>query len=133
MASLQQISMNSLPPVFLTDKALAMVQEAMKMEDAEQKILRIAVMDGGCSGLQYHLSFSETPSQGDVTFSQDSLRIAVEGNSVTHISGTVIDYIHGLNETGFRFNNPNVTKACKCGTSFRTAEAVGSPVEEGCC
>ena len=36
--------------------------------------------------------------------------------------GSVIDYEVSLLESGFRFNNPNVTEECGCGESIKFAD-----------
>ncbi|MEK6613618.1 MAG: iron-sulfur cluster assembly accessory protein, partial [Candidatus Binatota bacterium] len=38
--------------------------------------------------------------------------------SAKHLKGTTIDYVSGLQGTGFKFINPNATSTCGCGTSF---------------
>jgi len=35
-----------------------------------------------------------------------------------YLEGTEIDYQDGLNESGFKFNNPRATGSCGCGSSF---------------
>ena len=49
---------------------------------------------------------------------QEGLEIAIDVESTEFLSGTIIDFIDTLNESGFKFNNPNSSKECGCGKSF---------------
>lgn len=100
-----------------------MVRQAMAEEASEQGPvdgLRIGVVGGGCSGLQYLLDFTPGLTEDDWTSEQDGVQVLIDPFSAAHLAGTTIDYVDGLNGTGFKFDNPNVIRACGCGSSFRT-------------
>lgn len=82
--------------------------------------LRIAVVGGGCSGLQYKMSFiSESEIQDtDVVTDLELFKVAVDKKSIIFLSGTTMDYDGGLNGKGITFNNPNTKQSCGCGKSF---------------
>lgn len=106
-------------PVTLTAKAIEMVKHALKEEGlAETHGLRIAVQGGGCSGLQYALDYAESARPGDSVFTVDGLKIYIDMASKTYLAGAKIDYVSGLQGTGFKFSNPNATRTCGCGHSF---------------
>lgn len=105
-------------PIKVTDKAIQMAKQAIAEEGLEDHGLRIAVHGGGCSGLQYALDFSNEVRMGDSVFEVDGLKIYVDMASLQYLSGAEIDYVSGLNGTGFKFNNPNATRTCGCGHSF---------------
>jgi iron-sulfur cluster insertion protein len=107
-------------PVTLTEKAAAMVKEAMRQEKLSGNGLRIGVMGGGCSGLQYLLDFAEKPTEEDFVSEQFGVKVFVDPFSATHLDGTIIDYVDDLNGSGFKFNNPNTVRTCGCGSSFAT-------------
>lgn len=102
----------------ITPKAIEMVKKALEEEQLEGHGLRVAVHGGGCSGLQYALDFSNETRMGDTIFEIDGLRVYVDMASAQYLKGTVIDYLSGLNGTGFKFNNPNAQRTCGCGHSF---------------
>lgn len=102
----------------LTDQAVRQVKSILAREQIEDHGLRVAVTSGGCSGFSYVLGFETQEKPGDVVFSVDGVKIYVDSSSAPHLKGTVIDYVSGLQETGFKFNNPNVKGTCGCGTSF---------------
>ncbi len=85
--------------------------------DQAGKVLRIKVVGGGCSGLQYKMLVDD-PKPGDKTFERDGVTVASDRKSFLYLSGTELDYSESLMESGFKFNNPNVKKSCGCGASF---------------
>lgn len=107
-------------PITLTPRAIEMVQQAMSEDPEAGGALRIGVTGGGCSGLQYMLDFAPPASELDFEAAQQGLQICIDPFSAAHLAGTTIDYVDGLNGTGFRFENPNVVRACGCGSSFQT-------------
>ena len=109
-----------LNPVVLTDKALEMVRSAMEQEGLDGHGLRVGVIGGGCSGLQYLLDFSKEPMDDDVVSEQGGVTIFVDPFSAGHLKGTTIDYVDGLQGSGFKFENPNIQRSCGCGMSFTT-------------
>ncbi len=81
-------------------------------------ILRVSVLAGGCSGFLYDMQFINKPSKEDLNFKQDDVNIAVDRKSMEMLDGIEIDYIDTLNESGFKFKNPNSAGDCGCGKSF---------------
>lgn len=103
----------------LTPKAIEKVKEAVKTQGKnETTTLRVAVLAGGCSGFLYDLQFLDDPSKEDLNFKQDGVNIAVDKKSMEMLDGIEIDFIDTLNESGFKFNNPNQSTGCGCGKSF---------------
>jgi iron-sulfur cluster assembly protein len=107
-------------PVQITEKAAEMVKSAMAQEELIDHGLRIGVTGGGCSGLQYLLDFSETPCEIDYSQIQHGVEVFIDPFSAAHLSGTIIDYVDSLTGSGFKFENPNIVRACGCGSSFQT-------------
>ena len=106
-------------PINLTELAATKIKEAMVQENVTGQILRVSVQGGGCSGLQYSLDFTETSNEEfDFVFEQHGIKIAVDQFSAGHLNGTTIDYVDGLNNSGFKFDNPNAERHCGCGESF---------------
>ncbi len=105
-------------PVTLSEKAIEMVKLALQEEGLANHGLRIAVRGGGCSGLEYALDFSEASRPGDTVFEVSGLKVFIDMASANYLKGTTIDYVAGLNGTGFKFHNPNAKRTCGCGSSF---------------
>lgn len=108
------------PPVQLTEKASEMAKRAREQEDLPKAGLRVGVIGGGCSGLQYLLDFTNDPADPDFISEWFGLPVYVDPYSAAHLAGTVIDYVDGLQGSGFKFENPNIVRSCGCGSSFQT-------------
>lgn len=107
-------------PVTITQKAAEKVVEFMKQEGNADFYLRVYVSGGGCSGLSYGMGFEEKPDEDDRVIEQNGVKLLVDSYSQRQLNGANIDYIEGLMGSGFKINNPNVTKSCSCGHSFST-------------
>lgn len=105
--------------ITLTESASNKIKEAMEKAETQNSKLRVSIVGGGCSGFMYNLEITDNHNPSDLHFKQDGLNIGVDRNSLESLNGTEIDFIDTLNESGFKFNNPNATKGCGCGKSFR--------------
>ncbi|KHO55438.1 MAG: iron-sulfur cluster insertion protein erpA [archaeon GW2011_AR19] len=85
----------------------------------ESGILRISVLSGGCSGFVYNLEIINKPIKSDLNFKKSGIDISVAKNGIEMLDGIEIDFVDNLNESGFKFNNPNAQKECGCGKSFK--------------
>ena len=104
----------------LTEKAARQGQGAMSEEPAgEAEVLRIAIQGGGCSGFQYGLGFDRGSQEGDLELEQHGVTVVVDPFSAPYLQGATIDFLDGLEESGFKIDNPNATSACGCGHSFQ--------------
>lgn len=103
----------------LTSKALHKVKGIMHEQGKEQATLRVSILAGGCSGHTYDMEIVEKPLKTDLNFKQEGLNISVDKESLDYLHGVSVDFVDTLNESGFKFNNPNATKGCGCGKSFR--------------
>lgn len=108
--------------ITITDRAADKVREFMSAEDDDASALRIAIEGGGCSGFQYALGFDSGPQDGDEVVEMHGVTIVVDPFSLPYLKGADIDYVEGLNGTGFQISNPNVQAACGCGSSFQARE-----------
>ena len=106
-------------PLNLTAAAVEEVKRLMNEPgfDTDQ-FLRIGVKGGGCSGLEYQLTFDTEMKQGDEVYEDKGIKVVVDFKSLLYLYGTELDYSGGLNGKGLTFKNPNATKTCSCGESF---------------
>jgi len=93
--------------------------------------LRVFVSGGGCSGLQYGMTFDSNPRPVDLVFEQHGLRVIIDPQSLHYMEGSNIDYVDSLMGGGFHIENPNAVSSCGCGSSFRTRED-GASGGSGC-
>jgi len=104
--------------VTLTPKAIEKVKEVMAQQNPAPTALRIGVRGGGCSGFQYAMEFADSTKDSDIVEDVDGLTVAVDQMSAMYLEGVTVDYLEGLDASGFKFENPNVKKTCGCGSSF---------------
>ena len=116
--------------VSLTDAAVSKLQELTKEETNPAIGLRVYVYSGGCSGFRYGMMLEDAPTPEDNLLDVSGIKVYVDGQSVSLLQGSQIDYVDTLMGAGFTVNNPNAVAACGCGSSFRTADDDGAP--RGC-
>tara|TARA_B100001971_G_scaffold214585_1_gene252895 strand:- start:100697 stop:101035 length:339 start_codon:yes stop_codon:yes gene_type:complete len=110
--------MNTNELIQITDKALDQIQTIFESEGKDySKGLRLAVVGGGCSGLQYKIEFSE-PKDKDNILEYNDVKVLIDPKSSIYLKGVVLDFKDGLNGKGFVFENPNAKNTCGCGESF---------------
>ncbi len=108
--------------ITLTDAAVKELERVMSdTPEATNRLLRVSVSGGGCSGFQYKMGFveKETLSQNmDNVYPQNGIDIVVDKKSEPFMIGTTIDWHEDLMKRGFTFDNPNASGGCGCGESF---------------
>ena len=102
----------------ITDEAARRVQDVIRDGLPETAGLRVAVVEGGCSGLNYDVRIAEGPHSGDTIIEINDTRVFVNEFSVQYINGMIVDWISSMQESRFVFQNPNETGNCGCGVSF---------------
>ena len=105
-------------PVSLTEGAV----EQLNLIRAQENIpadhfLRVGVKGGGCSGFSYILGF-DVPQENDDVFEVNGIPVILNKAHAIYLLGMEVDFVSGLQNRGFTFNNPNATSTCGCGTSF---------------
>ena len=103
--------------VSFTERAAAQVQVYLAERGGGLGI-RVIVQSSECSGLAYRLVFVDEEENEDTVFVSHASRIYIDPKSLVWLDGTIIDFIETDNESGFAFQNPNVSSQCGCGESF---------------
>lgn len=104
--------------VALTDKAQETLKRVLASTDTGADGLRITVDAGGCSGLQYMLNLETGAVDGDRIYDFGAVKVYVDARSQPVVDGLSIDFVEGLETSGFVFDNPNAKDVCSCGKSF---------------
>ncbi len=102
----------------LSETAAVKVRELIESRPNETGGLRVGVRGGGCSGFTYFLEFAEAANKGDREVDSHGVVLFVDPKSYLYLMGTEIDFVDGLNGSGFKFTNPNARRTCGCGESF---------------
>ena len=89
-----------------------------KQGRAEHGALRVAVIGGGCSGLQYKMDLVDGPANRDIMVESSGVRVVIDPKSALFVSGSELDFSDDLQSGGFKVSNPNAIVTCSCGESF---------------
>jgi len=107
----------------ITPTAAAKVRELMAEDtDGDTLVLRVAIQGGGCSGFQYGLGFDTQAAEGDHELVLEGVNVVVDQFSAPYLRGATIDFLNGLQESGFKIDNPNAASSCGCGHSFQVED-----------
>ena len=104
--------------ITLTESAAKKVKQLLADEGADDLALRVAVRPGGCSGFSYEMFFDGDIATDDQTATFGEVKVVVDPASSQLLVGASLDYQDGLQEAGFKINNPNATRTCGCSNSF---------------
>lgn len=106
----------------LTPRALVEIKKVRdEQELGDSAYLRVGIEGGGCSGFSYKLNFEQDhiDKLNDKIYEFDGIQAVVDRKSELYLEGTIIDFHEGLDQRGFKFDNPNAVKSCGCGQSFQ--------------
>jgi iron-sulfur cluster assembly accessory protein len=104
--------------VKLTPGAAHKVSSLLAKQGRPNGVLRVAVLGGGCSGLQYKMDLQDAPANRDILVESAGVRVVVDPKSALYVTGSELDYIEALQDGGFKVKNPNAATSCSCGESF---------------
>jgi len=104
--------------VKVTEAASRKLASLLEEKGKPNGALRLAVIGGGCSGLQYTMDLVEGPANRDILIQASDVRVVADPKSALFVSGSVLDYSDDLQKGGFKVTNPNAVAHCSCGESF---------------
>ena len=104
--------------VKVTDKAGAKLTSLLTRQGRSQGALRVAVIGGGCSGLQYKMDLVDGPANRDILVRTCNVNVVMDPKSARFVSGSLLDYSDDLQKGGFKVTNPTASAHCSCGESF---------------
>lgn len=107
--------------VKISATAIAEIKRIQAKQKSPQSNFRIAVKQGGCSGLFYEFSFVEAavPIETElICVDCDGISVLLDTQTENYIRDLTIDYSEDLMGGGFRFYNQNAIATCECGNSF---------------
>ena len=105
--------------VEVTKTAAERIQDLLSQDGkGDTHGLRMKVVGGGCSGLQYQLSFDDQVRDIDSEIEAHGVRVIIDEKSALYLVGSTLDFVDTLQESGFKIENPNASNSCGCGQSF---------------
>lgn len=102
----------------VTPTAREQVQKIMEKQGTADQALRLYVQGGGCSGLTYGMTFGRRETGDEIAFEDRGLTVVVDRASAPLLDGVKVDFLMGLEASGFKIFNPNAKESCSCGKSF---------------
>ena len=102
----------------VTENASRKLNSLLEKQGRITGALRVAVIGGGCSGLQYKMDLVDGPANRDIMVESSNVRVVVDPKSALFVSGSLLDYSDDLQKGGFKVTNPNAVAHCSCGESF---------------
>ena len=102
----------------VTENASRKLTSLLQKQGRPEGALRVAVIGGGCSGLQYKMDLVDGPANRDIMVQSAEVRVVVDPKSALFVSGSLLDYSDDLQKGGFKVTNPNAVAHCSCGESF---------------
>ena len=102
----------------VTENASRKLNSLLEKQGRASGALRVAVIGGGCSGLQYKMDLVDGPANRDIMVQSSNVRVVVDPKSALFVSGSLLDYSDDLQKGGFKVTNPNAVAHCSCGESF---------------
>ena len=104
--------------ITVSSNAKEYISRLLAEQDKDAAFVRVGIKAGGCSGLEYEMSFDSVTKEGDQVFEDKGIKVVVDMKSLLYLYGTELDYTGGLSGKGLFFNNPNASRTCGCGESF---------------
>ncbi len=102
----------------VTAPAASKITSLLSKQGRPSGVLRVAVIGGGCSGLQYKMDLQDGPASRDIMVESAGIRVVVDPKSALYVTGSELDYKDSLQEGGFKVHNPNAATSCSGGESF---------------
>ncbi|MEL6526504.1 MAG: iron-sulfur cluster insertion protein ErpA [Chloroflexota bacterium] len=117
----------------VTPSAVQVIKNLLQERNIPNYSLRVFVTGGGCSGMQYGMSFEENSREYDQVVSVDGVSLLIDPTSTVYLEGATIDFVDSLIGGGFRIDNPNAVSSCGCGHSFKAEGQEGGEAAAGGC
>src|SRR3989454_2472352 len=102
----------------VTSSAAMKVSSLLARQGRANGVLRVAVVGGGCSGLQYKMDLQDAPASRDIMVETAGIKVVVDPKSALYVTGSELDFVDALQDGGFKVKNPNAATSCSCGASF---------------
>jgi iron-sulfur cluster assembly protein len=102
----------------VTENASRRLRSLLEKQGRPEGALRVAVIGGGCSGLQYKMDLVDGPAPRDILVLSSNVRVVIDPKSALFVSGSLLDFSEDLQKGGFKVTNPNAVAHCSCGESF---------------
>lgn len=113
-------SAESQESIQMTENCIRRLKELQAKEASSgEKMLRLSVETGGCSGFQYVFLLDGKKNADDRIFEKDGVKLIVDNISYDFVKGATVDYVEELIRSAFLVTtNPSAVGGCSCKSSF---------------
>jgi iron-sulfur cluster assembly protein len=127
IAAKSSVPAHPAPPAFrvgnerlirVTASAARKVGALLQKQGRPNGVLRVAVVGGSCSGLQYRMDLQDQPANRDILVESNGVKVVVDTKSVLYVTGSELDFVDAPQNGGFKVTNPNAASSCSCGEGF---------------
>jgi iron-sulfur cluster assembly accessory protein len=110
----------SLDAIHMTENCVRKMKELQSDEaSGQEKMLRLSIEAGGCSGFQYNFCLDDKTNSDDRIFEKDGVKLVVDKISLDFVKGATVDYVEELIRSAFQVaTNPSAVGGCSCKSSF---------------
>ena len=112
------IAPSDVEQVIVTASAVERIRYLRQKENRPAAALRLRIIAGGCSGMQYRMDLADTPRPTDAVIVAEDAQVFVDPKSLVYLRGSTLDYEEDLLGGQFKIKNPNAKLSCSCGLSF---------------
>src|SRR5207244_8275924 len=105
-------------PLVVTDSAVRRIRVLQQKESRPEASLRLRIIAGGCSGMQYRMDLADAPRTTDLVVSTQDVRVLVDPKSMTYLKGSKLEWVEDLFGGQFKITHRNAKRSCSCGLSF---------------
>lgn len=103
----------------LTERAATKAKQLLEKTGKPDAALRIKIISGGCSGMEYKIEpDTNPPSPRDTVVESFGLKVYLDSKGLLYMAGSELDYVSSLTSSGFKIKNPQAVAECSCGQSF---------------
>ncbi|KAF3634218.1 Iron-sulfur assembly protein IscA-like 2, mitochondrial [Capsicum annuum] len=107
-----QSQVEALDSIVMTENCIRRIKELQTGEHKE-KMLRLSVEAGGCSGFQYEFSLDDKTNSDDRIFERDGVKLVVDNISFDFVKGATVDYVEELIRSAFQVWNEDLVDSAK--------------------
>ena len=104
--------------IAVEDGASRQLRTLLERQGRPGGALRIKVIGGGCSGLQYQMDLVDGPLDRDILVESNGVNVVIDPKSALFVGGSELDFSNDLQHGGFKVSNPNAVVTCSCGERF---------------
>ena len=90
----------------LTDSARSKMSELVQQVEEEIKGIRVYATPGGCSGINFGMTFTDQVNENDAILEHEGVSVIVDNGTMQYLRGVEIDFVdRGDGAATFVFNN----------------------------